>query len=307
MNSIFLQLGLIVLAGVSYRRLPGSLPASEIRRVISSIVLNIFIPLLTFGVMSRAPIGSDLLTVPIVSISSVLAGLVISWVFYAVFLRSTIAGPAIGSLILASTWCNAMYMGLPITTTIVGEHMSRVPIMFDYLGMTPLLFTVGTLISSRFGTAGEQGGLGRGLVQAMRMPPTLAIAAGLVVNLVGVPIPDWVIAACSAAGKVVAPLMLFSVGLALGMPSLKTVPLLIPSVVIRTVAVPALMLPLTRYLITDPDVFRSVMLEAAMPSMMLTMVFAERFGLDESVLAQAILTSTLFSILTLPYIAAWTP
>ena len=307
MNSVFLQLGLLVLAGVIYRQLPLSLPAQEIRRVISSIVLNIFIPLLTFGVMCRAPIGSDLVTVPIVSISSVICGLILSWIAYAIVLRSQLARSASGSLILASTWCNAMYMGLPITTTIVGEHVSRVPIMFDYLGMTPLLFTAGTLIGTRFGTTSGQSSLGKGLADALRMPPTLAIAAGIIVNLLGIPIPDWTVAACSAAGKVVAPLMLFSIGLALGIPSWKTIPLLLPSVLIRTMVVPALMLPLSRILITDVDVFRSVILEAAMPSMMLTMVFAERFGLDESLLAQAILTSTLFSVLTLPYIAAWTP
>ena len=39
--------------------------------------------------------------------------------------------------------------------------------------------------------------------------------------------------------------------------------------------------------------------------MMLTMVFAERYGLDESALAQAILVTTLVSVATLPFVAQW--
>lgn len=307
MTTVFLQIGLLLLAGIIYRRVPDMIPPADVRRVIASVVLNIFIPMLTFGVMCRAKINTDLLTVPLISALSVLAGLAAGWIVYARILHKQLDPPAIGSLLLATTWCNAMYMGLPITTAIVGEHMSHIPIMFDYLGMTPLLFTAGTLISSRFGAAAQQVSVGRGIVRALTMPPTLAIAAGLIANLTGVEVPDWAVLACGAAGKVVAPLMLFSIGLTLTIPSWRSIPLLLPSALIRTIAVPTIMLPIARYVIVDPDVFRSVLLECAMPSMMLTMVFAERFGLDESVLAQAILLSTLLSIATLPQISLLLP
>lgn len=307
MTEIFLRIGLAMFCGVVYRRMPGSLPAQEVRKVISSIVLNIFIPLLAFGVMCRAPIGSDLLTVPLVSFTSALVGLVLSWIIYALALRSHLSTPAIGSLILASTWCNALYMGLPITTTVIGEHVSRIPIMFDYLGMTPLLFTVGTLIGSRFGTTDEKVSIGKGLIQALKMPPTLAMAAGLIVNLSGLHVADWFVTACSVAGRVVAPLMLFSIGLTLAVPKWRSLAILMPSALIRTIVVPLFVYPLALAVIGEPDVFHAVMLEAAMPSMMLTMVFAERYGLDESVLAQAIILSVLLSIITLPQVSLLMP
>lgn len=307
MNVVFLRIGMAIFCGVIYRRLPGSVPAQEVRKVISSIVLNIFIPLLAFGVMCRAPIGSDLLSVPLVSIMSALVGLALSWFIYALGLRSQLSRPAIGSLLLASTWCNALYMGLPITTAVIGEHVSRIPIMFDYLGMTPLLFTIGTLIGSRFGTTDEEVSIGRGLFQALKMPPMLAMAAGLIVNLTGVPVADWFVASCSVSGRVVAPLMLFSIGLTLAMPKWRSLAVLLPSALIRTIIVPVAVYPLALAVIGNPDVLHAVMLEAAMPSMMLTMVFAERYGLDEVVLAQAIIVSTLFSVFTLPQVLSWIP
>jgi predicted permease len=304
MNLVFLQLALIVVAGILYRRIPNALPPEEIRRVISSIVLNVFIPFLTFGVIATAPMGMDLLTVPVISITTALLGLGLGWLVYARLLRGRLSSPAAGSLILAATWCNAMYMGLPITTSVIGEHVSRVPILYDYLGMTPLLFTLGALIGSRFGAGQVKTSVSRGLTDVFTMPPTITIAAALVVNALDVAIPEWVTSACLSAGKVVAPLMLFSIGLALRLPSWRSIPILMPSVAIRVIIVPALVLPLTGLIIHDADVRLATMLESAMPTMMLTMVFAEKYGLDESVLAQAILLSTLVSALTLPMLPA---
>lgn len=300
MSLVFLQLALIVVAGILYRRIPNSLPPQEIRRVISSIVLNVFIPFLTFGVIATAPMGMDLLTVPLISITTALLGLGLGWLVYARLLRGRLSSGAAGSLILAATWCNAMYMGLPITTAVVGEHVSRVPILYDYLGMTPLLFTLGALIGSRFGAGQVQTSIVKGLTDVFTMPPAITIAAALVVNALDVPIPEWVTSACLSAGKAIAPLMLFSIGLALRLPSWRSIPILLPSVAVRVIIVPAMVLPLTGLIIHDADVRLATMLETAMPTMMLTMVFAEKYGLDESVLAQAILLSTLVSALTLP-------
>ncbi len=307
MTNVFLRLAVITTAGIAYRYLPGALPSADIRRIISSIVLNVFIPFLTFGFISTAPISSDLITVPIVSVVSALLGFGIGWLVYAKLLDQRLTPSAIGSLILASAWCNAMYMGLPITTAVVGEHVSRVPILFDYLGMTPLLFTVGAVMSARYGTRLETATLGKGLMEVLRLPPIIAIALGIVVNLLDVTPPSWLLSACEGAGKAVAPLMLFSIGLALRMPSGQLALLLMPSALIRTVLVPLVVMPLAGSIIHDRDVLNATMLETAMPTMMLTMAFAERFGLDESVLAQAILISTLLSVFTLPQILAWIP
>lgn len=307
MTDVFLRLAVITAAGIAYRYLPGALPSADIRRIISSIVLNVFIPFLTFGFISTAPLSSDLITVPIVSVTSALLGFGIGWLVYAKLLVRRLTPSAIGSLILATAWCNAMYMGLPITTAVVGDHVGRVPILFDYLGMTPLLFTIGAVMSARYGTRLKTATLGTGLMEVLRLPPIVAIALGIVVNLLNVTPPSWLLSACEGAGKAVAPLMLFSIGLALRMPSGLSVLLLLPSAIIRTVLVPIIVLPLAGALIWDRHVLQATMLETAMPTMMLTMAFAERFGLDESVLAQAILISTLLSVLTLPQVLAWIP
>lgn len=305
MTSTFLTLGLLICSGIAFRFIPSTPSPAEVRRIIGSCVLNIFVPLLAFGVLATAPLGSDLLSVPLVSIASVVIGFAASWLLFGYLLASRLSPPAIGSLIVASTWCNAMYLGLPITTTIVGEHVSRVPILFDYLGMTPLLFTLGAVVCFKYGTKTRKLSIGEGLLAAVRMPPTLAVVAGILVNLLHIPVAPFILDTCSTAGKVVAPLMLFSVGLALRWPQISKLPMLAPVVVIRCILVPLSVLWLARLITADADVFRATMLETAMPTMMLTMVFADQYGLDESVLAQAILVTTIISMATLPWVAQW--
>lgn len=306
MGNVFATLGILLGCGIIYRQLPGVPDPSVVRQSIGSIVLNIFVPLLTFGVLSTAPIGSDVWSVPLISIVSVVVGFGLSWLIFAGLLRSHLSPPVIGSLIIASTWCNAMYLGLPITTAVVGEHVGRVPILFDYLGMTPLLFTLGTIVCVEYGTRGQRHTIGEGLLQALRMPPTLAVIAGLAVNILQIPIAPFILDACTTAGKVVAPLMLFSIGLALRWPRMRMLPVLAPVVLIRLVAVPISVMWLATRITPNADVLRATMLEASMPTMMLTMVFADRYGLDEQALAQAILVTTIVSMITLPLVAQWT-
>jgi predicted permease len=270
--------------------------------VIGSIVLNVFIPLLTFGALSQVHIGEHLWTVPIVSVSTVVLGLLLSWLTYGVLLRNRISPTAAGAMILAGTWCNAMYLGLPITTAVLGEGARHIPIEYDYLGMTPLLFSVGTLICVRFGTSDSKATLSDAVRQVVSLPPMIAIMIAMIINVLDVPIAPWITSSCMAAGKIVPQLMLFSIGLTLQVPNLQRLPVILPAVAIRTIIVPAVMWSATIWLIEDPMVERAAMLETAMPTMMLTMVFAERYGLDTSALAQAILASTLVSLVTLPFL-----
>jgi predicted permease len=302
MFDVFLQLSIPLACGVLYRFVPSALPSADVRKVIGSIVLNVFIPLLTFGALSQVHIGEHLWTVPIVSVSTVVLGLLLSWLTYGVLLRNRISPTAAGAMILAGTWCNAMYLGLPITTAVLGEGARHIPIEYDYLGMTPLLFSVGTLICVRFGTSDSKATLSDAVRQVVSLPPMIAIMIAMIINVLDVPIAPWITSSCMAAGKIVPQLMLFSIGLTLQVPNLQRLPVILPAVAIRTIIVPAVMWSATIWLIEDPMVERAAMLETAMPTMMLTMVFAERYGLDTSALAQAILASTLVSLVTLPFL-----
>jgi len=304
MTGVFITLFLLVAAGLAYRLIPGVPAADVVRRSIGSVVLNIFLPALTFKVLATAPLGSDLWAVPLVSIITVLASFAISWLVYARLLRSRLSAPTIGALIVASTWCNATYLGLPVVSAVVGVDYQRIPMLFDLLGMSPMLFTLGTMICVEYGTRGERHTVGEGLLQAVKLPPLIAAVLGIVVNLMHITVPSVIMDACGVAGSVVAPTMLFSIGLALRPPKWDQLAVLAPSLIIKLGIAPAVGMIMIGLLIADAHVARATLLEAAMPTMVLTMVFAERYGLDEEILAQAIVFSTVVAMLTLPFIAS---
>lgn len=303
MTGVFVTLFLLVGAGIAYRFIPGIPPPDVVRRSIGSVVLNVFLPALTFRVLSTAPIGSDLWAVPLIAIVTITVSFAIAWLVYARLLQRHLAAPSIGALIIASVWCNATYLGLPVVTAVVGVDYQRIPMVFDLLAMSPMLFTLGTLICVEYGTRGERHTVGEGLLQAAKLPPLIAAVVGLSVNLVHLTVPDVIMDACTTAGNIVAPAMLFSIGLALRPPQWHRLGLLAPSLLIKLVVAPLVAWLMIGVMISDVQIARATLLEAAMPTMVLTMVFAERYGLDEDLLAQAIVFSTVVAMVTLPMVA----
>lgn len=280
------------------------MPAPELlRQGIGGLVFNFLLPVLTFSVLAIAPFGIDLITVPVTSIVTVLGSYAIAWVVFTKLMARDLPAPTRGSLIVASVWCNCTYLGLPIVTGVIGNHVSRVPIVFDLLGMSPMLFTLGAALSMRYGQTQQRPGMISGLRHVITRPPFIAAVLGLLVNAANVPIHPAAMQAMAYAGGAVAPLMMISVGLGMTMPRWSSLPVLAPAVIIKLVVAPVIAYAVAAPLIPEGDVFRATMLEAAMPTMMLTMVFADRYGLDADVLSQAIVISTVASMLTLPFLA----
>ena len=126
-----------------------------------------------------------------------------------------------------------------------------------------------------YGTRGERHTIAEGVKQVLTLPPFLAAVVGLLVNISGLTVPEFVMDFTRVAGHVVAPVMLFSIGLALKEPKLSTLPLLTPSLLIKLVVAPAIGFVLIGLFISDVPTARATLLEAAMPTMVLTIVFAE--------------------------------
>jgi predicted permease len=224
---------------------------------------------------------------------------------YGIIFKNHLSGPTKGTLILAGTWCNATYLGLPIVTSVLGLSVQRVPIIFDLLGMTLTLFTLGTIVAVEYGKNVVHHTIWQGILEVVRLPPVISVVLAFSFNLLSVPIPQWFLDTCRMGGGAVIPLMLFSVGLALpfGRETATTRrwsdPILIPAIIIKLIIAPTIGYYLISLLISDPFVAKATLLETAMPTMVLTMVFAERYGLDEEVLAKMIVITTILSIIGL--------
>jgi predicted permease len=164
--------------------------------------------------------------------------------------------------------------------------------------------TVGVLVARAYGTGGTAE---NPLVALLKVPPLWAVAAAVALNVAGVPLTPGVEGFLSSLGATVPPLMLIALGMALVWDRAFTarLALLVPAVAIQLLLVPALVWPLASGLGLSGEVLTAVVLEGAMPCMVLGMVFCDRFGLDSALYAGAVTVSTVLSLVTLPLWFAW--
>jgi len=287
----------LILAGVCWRWLrPFGTDAGTMRRSLTSLVYGFLLPALVLLVLWRAPLGVETLQVALVAAATVLSGLGLAWLWLR---HLNLSPPVLGAALLAAGWGNFTYLGLPVLEGALGPWARGVAIQFDLFAGTPLLLTLGILIASRLGGQGSPAGLVRELVM---VPPIWAALAGVLFNLTGVPMGTWLEQLLEMLATGVVPLMLFSTGLALGWASgvREKLPVLVPVILVRLALVPALMVALVGLMGIGGELRVAIVLESAMPSMVLGLVLCDRFGLDTRLYAETVVLTLALAALSLP-------
>lgn len=299
MEQVFLLAAVLITAGALWRQFaPFGLAPDVVRRTLAAVVYNLLLPALVLGALWRIPLSTDMARVSLIAVTDVLAGLGLAWGWCRL---CKLDRKATGALMLAAAFGNVTYLGLPVLEASLGPWARAVAVQYDLFGCTPLLFTVGILVARRYGDGGE----GESPLRALAVsPPLWAALAALLLNAATVPQPSWLGTLLDRLAAGVAPLMLLVIGLSLvfqrGMRA--QLPALVPVVVIQLLLMPLLIWGLAVVLGVGGELRVAVVLEAAMPSMVLGIVLSERYGLDTARYAQAVTVTTLASMLTLP---AW--
>jgi hypothetical protein len=306
MFTVLLGMAVIILIGVIWRLVLGGQTSEVVRSHLAQAVYNVFLPALVLHVLWRIPVDLNTVRIPVISALSVLLALLIAFLIYSNgrvvrgFMGQVHTNRAIGALLLAASFGNFTYLGLPVLTQTFGPWSQFVAIHFDLLASTPLLFTVGIMLARHYGS-----GDGHGMhpVLALMQVPALWVAiAGLLLSISGVAMPAWVDEALSTLGSAVVPLMLLSVGMALRWKSgwLRRMPVLLPVLMIQLLAMPLIAWAAAIGVGLPDRLLAPVVIEGAMPSMVLGLVICDRFKLDSSLYAEAVTVSTALSLLTLP-------
>jgi predicted permease len=191
------------------------------------------------------------------------------------------------------------YLGLPVINETLGTQYGYIAILYDLLSTTPILLTIGMMTAARFGT-GPQVSIAASLRRVMKLPPLWGVAAGIAVQLAALPLPRPVLDAAQLMGRAVIPVMIFTVGLALDFKDIRRVGIAAPALAIKLVAAPALAWWAGTQLGLQGRELEAVVIEGAMPVMVLSLVIADEFELDVPLAATCIAVSTVASFFTLP-------
>ncbi len=299
MYEVIGQTAILILCGVLWRLFsPQGLDADTLRNSLTTLVYVLLLPALVLVVLWRASLSLDALQVALLAMLGIGVGMGAAWLW---FRRKRPAGAALGALLLAAAFPNATYMGLPVLEASLGPWARAVAIQYDLFACTPLLLSLGVMLAQHYGGE-EKRNRAHPLHNLIRVPPLWAAILGVGLNLTGVPLPSLPAGVMDMLAAGVVPLMLFSLGLGLrwGSGWGQHFSLVLPVVFIQLLLTPLLVWGASGFTGLEGGLRTAVVLEAAMPSMVLGIVLCDRYRLDSSLYAMAVTLSTALSVLTLP-------
>ena len=298
MNVTLLQMALVMACGVVWQLFkPAGLTAEQTRLVLTSVVYYVLLPALILDVLWTADIGVHSLQYTLLGIGSLIFCMLCIWAIGRLFKYSR---QSLGAMLLA-IFPNVTYLGLPVLEQTFGHWGRSVAIQIDLFATSPFLFTIGLMVVSRYSS--EVQTPSKSFLSYLNAPPFWAAGLAVILNINGISCADWLVGVLQKLAAAVIPLMLFSLGLSLNWRAMKLVnlPTVLWVTVVKMCLMPAFALLLATQLTLENDHKAAAILDLAMPSMILGIVFCDRFRLDTGLYAMTVTVTTALSLLILPF------
>ncbi len=300
MIAAFLPLAAIALLGALLRHfIPGM---EQTRQSMNRLVLYVFLPALVFRTVMDGTITRLFLEIPALAATGTLVSLAAGFL---IFHFLPIPGPTKGAMMLGAAFGNVTYLGLPVLLGVFpgqADQVAEVSVLFE-VTKSSLNLTLGAMIAIAYGSQ-EPITFRRTALEALKLPPLWALFVAIVWKLSGIPCPALIMDTASILAVAVSGVMMLSLGMALRFSATPLMALAIPVSAIKLV-----LSPLVVFLAVAPFGLTGVysnaaILEAAMPSQLLSFIIAGKFKLDEETLAFVIMVDTILAFVTLPIVRA---
>jgi len=290
---------LILASGVAWRQvLPGGIPMQQVRQVLNTLVINLLVPALIFGVFLNAHPEPALYRVPLVALITISVCLGAGLLVFGAMLRAgRLTRAEAGAAVLAVGFGNGLGAALAVVEGLFGGAATRVPLMYEMFATVPVHWSLGVALAAWFG--GAPVGWRSALV-VLRMPPFWATLVALAVNASGVTVPDSLVHASGVLGQASVPLLLFVVGSTFTFKGLSRVSVLVPVVLLRPVLGVAVCLLAARVMDLDGTLLSATAIVAAAPSVAVGIAICERFNLDSALFTGALTVTTVLYVLLAP-------
>ncbi len=298
MHSTLIQMSLLMACGIGWRIFkPGGLSAEYTRHVLTSFVYYLLLPAMVLEVLWTSELGKRAFNFMLLGFSTILLGMLATWLVGHLF---RLENKRLGAIILAAV-PNVTYLGLPVLEQTFGHWARSVAIQIDLFSAAPIVFTLGIMVARHYGEGFSDGH--QSPLSFLNAPPFWAAATAVLLNLTGQTPPFWLTGVLQKLSAAVVPLMLFSLGLALSWRAVtvRNIPYVLPIVLIKLFIMPFFAIMLVSHLPMDGSYKAASVLDLAMPSMVLGVVFCDRYRLDSSLYAMTVTVTTALSLLTLPY------
>ena len=299
MYQSLLPMILTLASGLAWRHLqPGGIPIQQIRQVLNTLVINLLVPALIFGVFLNTHPEPALYRVPLVALATIVVCLGAGLLVFGAMLRAGhLTRAQAGAAVLAVGFGNGLGAALPVIAGLYGDQATRVPLMYEMFATVPVHWSLGVALAAWFGGAA----IGwKNLLVVLRLPPFWATLIALAMNASGVEVPDSLVHAFAVLGQAAVPLLLFVVGSTFTLHGLSRLSVLLPVVLLRPVLGVAVCLLAGRALALDGTLLTTTALVAAAPSVAVGIAVCERFKLDSALFTAALTVTTVLYVLLAP-------
>lgn len=295
---------LILAAGLAWRQLlPGGIPMQQVRQVLNTLVINLLVPALIFGVFLNAHPEPALYRVPLVALVTISVCLGAGLLVFGAMLRAgRLTRAEAGAAVLAVGFGNGLGAALAVVEGLFGGTATRVPLMYEMFATVPVHWSLGVALAAWFGGAAVGW---KSVLVVLRMPPFWATLVALAVNASGVVVPDSLVHAFGVLGQASVPLLLFVVGSTFTFKGLSRLSVLVPVVLLRPVLGVAVCLLAARALELDGTLLTATAIVAAAPSVAVGIAICERFKLDSPLFTAALTVTTVLYVVVAPYLQGW--
>lgn len=294
---VLAQMSLLIACGTLWQYYaPKHIPVSSHRRALTDLVFYILLPALVLDVIWRTPLASSSLKISFLALCGLIIGVCLMWIVLRLF---NISKKQTGALLLAATFPNCTYLGLPVLDQVLGSWSNSIALQYDLFACTPILLTLGILLARHFGSQSVEV---HPLQELIKVPPLWAVIIAITLNLTGIEQPELLHSGLSMLGGGVVPLMLIVLGMSIRWDSLhfRVIPLLLPIIIISLVLVPMSVYFVSQLIYLDEQISTATVLLSAMPTMVFGIVICERYQLDGALYAAAATLTTICSLVTLP-------
>lgn len=292
MVDVLLFFIVMVSAGYVLRR--AGLMQPETAKDLNNVVFYLTLPPLIFLALHGASLSVSMLVLPAIAWA---LSLFVLGAAFAVAKLLKLPRRVAGAFILAVGFANTTFLGYPIIQGFYGTGHLTLAILFDLLGATMAVNTLGVLVAS---STGE--GTMRMAAIARRLlgfPPIWALVAGLALH--GVALPGAIESLLKNLGSLTTPLIMLALGLSLQFRHWRAhLPLVGMVAVGRLVLLPIVGLGIARLLGLPTAYEQVVVMQSAMPTMFYSLTLAMVFGLESTLVVNAIMVTTVLSFATLP-------
>ena len=191
--------------------------------------------------------------------------------------------------------------GLPISLLALGQAGLDMAVVV-FVASLVVMYTVGPLLF------GAHGGLRGGLVTVARLPVVWALALAGVLRALHLEVPTGIGSGIHLLGQACIPIVLLQLGVQIGRSGrLHRSPAVVAAVGLRVVLVPALALGVGTALGLTGVALASLVLAAALPVAVNTLMLAREYDADTETVGSAVVVSTLVSVPVLTVMIAALP